>query len=278
MKNAACPVKPAKLPQPRQVRVNGVLISADAISHEMQNHPARRPLDCWKAAARALVLRELLLQEAHRSGIEADQLTDEAGRMETPDEARMRCLIESEVVTPEPRDEECRRYYDSNRRRFRTPALYHVCHILIAADRSEEARQRAQEKAHAVLQTLAQMPEGFAAMARQHSACPSRETGGNLGQIGPGQTVAEFESALETMIEGAIHPKAIETRYGFHIVRLDRRIEGRQLPYDIAKDRIAEYLADRVQHKALGQYVALLAGKASIEGVEFESAATPLVQ
>ena len=45
--------------------------SRSAIARETQNHPAAKPIDAWLAAARALVVRELLLQEARRLGIEA---------------------------------------------------------------------------------------------------------------------------------------------------------------------------------------------------------------
>jgi peptidyl-prolyl cis-trans isomerase C len=52
----------ARLP----VTVNGVTIAHDLISREAQNHPSPKPIDAWRAAARALAVRELLLQEARR--------------------------------------------------------------------------------------------------------------------------------------------------------------------------------------------------------------------
>jgi len=59
----------AALPKPRTVSVNGTVIPRDVIAREMQNHPASKPLEAWQAAARALVVRELLLCEARRLGI-----------------------------------------------------------------------------------------------------------------------------------------------------------------------------------------------------------------
>ena len=47
------------------VTVNGVAISRKAIAAEVQNFPARNPGDGWRTATRALVIRELLLQEAN---------------------------------------------------------------------------------------------------------------------------------------------------------------------------------------------------------------------
>ena len=53
--------------KPVTVSVNGVSIARDAIVREMQHHPAPKPIAAWQQAARALVIRELLLQEARRA-------------------------------------------------------------------------------------------------------------------------------------------------------------------------------------------------------------------
>ncbi len=126
------------------------------------------------------------------------------------------------------------------------------------------ARAAARGSATALLGELRQRPQSFAAAAALHSACPSSQQGGNLGQIGPGQTVAEFEAALRRMVPGLVHEEPVETRYGFHVVRLDRRI--------------AEYLDEAVHRRALQQYVSILAGRAQVTGVDLGAANGPLVQ
>ena len=80
------------LPKPKTISVNGAVIAREIIAREVQNHPAEKPILAWQAAARALVVRELLLQEAKRLGIEAEPLRDPEGRFETPEEAAMRAL------------------------------------------------------------------------------------------------------------------------------------------------------------------------------------------
>ena len=65
-----------------EVRVNGVEIEPEAIAQEIQHHPAEDAETAWREAARALAIRELLLQEARRLGIEAESEADEAGRIE----------------------------------------------------------------------------------------------------------------------------------------------------------------------------------------------------
>ncbi|MGX1347521.1 peptidyl-prolyl cis-trans isomerase C [Bradyrhizobium elkanii] len=266
------------LPKPKTISVNGTVIPREAIAREVQNHPAEKPILAWQAAARALVVRELLLQEARRLEISAEPLRDAEGRSETPEEAAMRALIEREVVTPEPDDASCLRYYEQNQRRFRSGDLYEAAHILIATPRNDAAaRSGARETAEKVLSSVLEDPALFDQLARTRSDCrTSAENGGSLGQLTRGQTIEEFEVALARMDEGEL--AIVETRYGFHIVRLDRHAPGQVLPFELARERIADYLAASVQHRSLAQYVAVLAGRAEITGIALAGASSPLLQ
>jgi peptidyl-prolyl cis-trans isomerase C len=259
--------------RPVAVSVNGVSIARDAIVREMQHHPAGKPLAAWQQAARALVIRQLLLQEARRLGVAAAPVSDDAGRRETDEEAMIRALIEREVTVPEPDDATCRRYYGRNNARFRSPDIYETSHILFAglpADRETYAQARAD--ADAVLATLRENPDCFAALARAYSRCPSAAQGGNLGQITTGQTTPEFERALVVLEPGALCNEPVETRYGFHVIRLDRRHEGRTLPYEAVAGRIADYLRESVRRRAAAQYIARLISAARIEGIDIAGA------
>jgi peptidyl-prolyl cis-trans isomerase C len=238
-----------------------------------RNHPASKPLDAMKAASAALVVRELLLQEARRLAIPAEPASDGEGRRETEEEALVRGLIEREVRTPEADEAACRRFHEQNRRRFRTPDLYEARHILLLANQADGPAL-----AQTILARLALEPGEFSALALAHSACPSGRTSGNLGQIGPGQTVPEFEEALTRIGVGTIHPEPVETRYGLHIVALDRRIEGRDLPFELVQGRIAEWMGEKVRRAAIRQYVSILAGKADIQGIDLTASTSPLVQ
>ncbi len=166
-----------------RVSVNGRVISHDTISRETQNHAAQSPAAAWQSAARALVVRELLLQEADRLGVVAAPECDDKGRRETTEEAKIRALIEHEVVTPEPDEESCRRFYDRNRSKFRSPDIYEAAHILFAAARSDQesfARKRA--AAEAVLAVLVREPERFGCAA-EPAERPDREEGLDLPDL-----------------------------------------------------------------------------------------------
>lgn len=280
MNATAAAVRPRRrFTRPVPVTINGVAISSADIARETQHHSSADPDQAWEMATRALAIRELLSQEADRLGIVAQPIADEEGRLETEQEARYRQLVEQELVVPSADEQACRRYYERNIRRFRTPDLCEAAHILLAAAPGDQAaRAQARETAGALIGALRVRPEDFAVMAGQHSACPSATQGGNLGQLSPGQTVPEFDAALRTMLPGTIHAEPVESRYGFHVVRLDRRIEGRELPFEMVRARIAEYLDESVRRRALQQYVSVLAGRAVVTGVDLAPAAGPLVQ
>jgi len=259
--------------KPVSVTVNGVAIARDAIQREMQHHPAGKPITAWQQAARALVVRELLLQRAKCLGMRPEPISDDEGRRETDDEAVMRSVVDREVIVPEPDDETCRRYFERHSARFRSPDIYEVSHILFAAlpeDRGTYAQVRAD--AAAVLATIQKNPESFAALAKAYSQCPSAAQGGNLGQITKGQTTPEFERALLGLMPGELCAEPVPTRYGFHIIRLERKHQGRTLPYEAVAERIADYLRQSVRRRADAQYIARLVSAAHIEGVELTSA------
>ncbi len=271
--DAGCTVKPVIAAKPRTISVNGVEISRAAIARETQNHPASKPIEAWQAAARALVVRELLLQEARRIALEPQPICDEDGRRETEEEALVRGLIACEIVTPKADNATCRRYYEQNRRRFTSPTLHEVSHILLPHDGPD-----LELTAATILTALRGDPAAFEALARLHSVCPSKDTGGNLGQIGPDQTVPEFEAALPELPVGVVAPAPVRTRFGLHVVKVERRIDGRELPFEMVHERIAAWLDEKVRRTAIQQYISILAGKANIVGIEIAASPSPLVQ
>ena len=259
--------------KPVTVSVNGVAIPRDAIVREMQHHPATKPIAAWQQAANALVVRELLLQRAEQLGLSPAPIADADGRRETDDEALIRGVVEHEVTVPEPDDATCRRYYAQNRARFRAADIYEASHILFAALPSDrEAYAQARADAAAVLATLQENPESFAALAQAYSRCPSAAQGGNLGQLTKGQTTPDFERALLALAPGELCPEPVETRYGVHIIQLGRKHEGRELPYEAVAERIADYLRESVRRRANAQYIARLVSAAQITGLALEGA------
>lgn len=88
----------------------------------------------------------------------------------------------------------------------------------------------------------------------------------------------EFESVLFESKATGVLTRLVNTRYGFHIVLVHRRIEGREVPFELARARIAGYVSERVRRKALRQYVRVLAAQADIQGIDLDGADSPLLQ
>lgn len=270
---------PAPGDPPRAIRINGVEIAEAAIAQEAQHHPAPAPEDARDAAISALAVRELLLQQAERLEIEADPQILENGGRETEEDARVRVLLEREVAVPEPTVPECRRFYDINKERFRSPDIFEASHILFSANPADEAAYTAaREAAVNVIEQLQADAGQFEALAKSLSACPSSAQGGNLGQVTRGQTVPEFETFLFSLEVGQLCPVPVPTDFGVHVLRLNRKTEGVQVPFKAVQEKIADYLSDAAFHRAVHQYVAILAGQAEIEGVDLTRAESPLVQ
>ncbi len=227
-------------------------------------------LASWPSVEVAAV-RELLRQRAVTRGF----LGSKAGDEETGNAIER--LLAEEVMVPVPTEMECRRYYETHRKEFLSGELVHARHILFQVTPGVDVAQL-RARAERTLATLLQEPDRFGAVANELSNCPSGRNGGNLGQIGRGDAVPEFEQALFRLGSEGILREVVRTRYGFHLVAVDRRIPGDLLPFEAVRGQIAERLKAAVQERALRQYVSVLAGQAEIVGVELQGAQTPLVQ
>ncbi|WP_049723444.1 peptidylprolyl isomerase [Gilvimarinus polysaccharolyticus] len=254
------------------ITVNDVVIDENTISQEVQYHRADSKREAMCKAAESLVIAELFRQRAKALGI---TVTDDS--LESSDEGFIEALIEREVATPEATEEDCKTYFSANPERFLTSPLLEVKHILLAVNKDDDAgRAETKTRADALLEMLKGGAD-FTTLARRESACPSKETGGSLGQISRGQTVAEFERQVFVADLGLM-PRPVETRYGFHLVYIERKIAGEAMPYESVKDKIVEYLTEKVQRKAVAQYIQVLIAEADIKGYDFDVSGSPLLQ
>ncbi len=97
------------------VIVNGEKISAANIAAEAQMHnaPAGKPGLAWRAAARALVVRKLLIEAALRSDTDATPIQLDDSRFESAEEALIRAYLESEIDPPPVTEAHCRAVYEA---------------------------------------------------------------------------------------------------------------------------------------------------------------------
>jgi peptidyl-prolyl cis-trans isomerase C len=257
-----------------EVRVNGVEITPEAIAQEIQHHPAPDAETAWIEAARALAVRELLLQEAHRLNIAAEPDNDEAGRTEADDDALVRTLLEEEVQPARAGETECLRYYEANRARFRTPDLFEASHILIEPEEDSAAGWAAAEaRALTIAAEVGDDPAAFAAAARAFSGCASAQQDGSLGQIRRGELVGPVQAGIEALADGTTARAPVRSRFGWHVLRLQRRIPGHILPFEAVRPRIADMLEARSWSVEAARYVAALAARGEVEGIRIAEGA-----
>ncbi len=252
------------------ITVNGVVISDRAINIESAHYEGGDIPERHEQAAIALTVRELLRQRAQALGLAGSE-------DDTAVDAAIDALIEDEVAIPEAGESDCREYYRKNQERFRDPPRVVARHILLAALPDDFERRDQQRATAEALIAECQNGMPFEALAHAHSDCPSRDQGGELGEIAPGATAPEFERALWRLPVG-LASRPVETRYGWHVVEVIRREEGRLSPYGEVRERVAAYLNERARRRAFSQYIRVLAADAEIEGIELEAADSPLLQ
>jgi peptidyl-prolyl cis-trans isomerase C len=199
-------------------------------------------------------LRTALLQRARELGV----LTESATPSDDEIDGLLDVLLAREARVPAPTSEECRRYYDANPSRFTAGEIVEASHILVAVTAGcdvEALRRQAETLLHPVRADASR----FAETAARFSNCPSGAQGGNLGQLQRGETVPEFEKALFGTEDTGVLPRLVNTRHGFHIVHIERRLPGRRIAFEAALAKIADYLSERVRAKAIEQYIRMLA-------------------
>ncbi|GJL85400.1 MAG: peptidyl-prolyl cis-trans isomerase [Micavibrio sp.] len=255
------------------ITVNGVKITPEQINAEVQYYPAESLFSAKYEAMQALVVRELLIQRAAGLG-----LCDHDEAVKSPDDI-LEALFEKEIDVPQADKETCKRFYDNNRDRFFTSPLFEAAHILYPALPGDDAaRTGALEKAQTALERITKKPEHFETIAKTESACSSAKLGGHLGQVTKGQTTPAFEAALLDMQEGDISSVPLASEFGYHVIKVHKRLEGKQLPFEAVQEWIADYLQRQSWQRAFSQYVQILAGEAEVSGFQLKQADTPLVQ
>jgi peptidyl-prolyl cis-trans isomerase C len=255
------------------IYVDGVHIEESAIAAEAQNHAASSGPEARAMAARALVIRHLLLRRAGELSLQPQPLTDGQNREETADEALIRQVLAAEAPGAEPSDAECRRVYEGSPRRFSAPELFEASHILIEAEAADAAAwAAAHQRALGLIEQLYAGAD-FSTLARLHSACPTAAEGGALGQLTRGDLAREFERFVLDLKPGSVAPSPLRTRHGWHVVRLDRLAPERLAPFEAVVDDIRAALRARSAVAASARYVGALASSANIEGLALLSGA-----
>ncbi len=176
-------------------------------------------------------------------------------------------------------DADVKKYYEDNKQKFLRPESYRSHHILAAIfppellkstpvaelqNRKEELTRKAEAKIDEIVKELKE-GANFEELAKKKSDDEaSRESGGDLDVIYKGVFDPSFDEAVSKLNPGEISGK-VETRFGFHVIKLIEKHPSEQTPFDELEKPIQKYLFMEEAKKLVEIYIEDLKKQAKIE-------------
>jgi len=241
-----------------------------------------------------LIEREVLYQESQKAGIKIDEqkvndqmagikkrfpneeefkkalasmgLTEEEVRTQIQRGLSIRGLIDQKVANKiVVTDEETKAYYDGNPQFFKQPEQIKASHILIKVEPTADdaTKAAARKKIEDIRKKLTDGGD-FAELAKEYSEGPSAPKGGDLGYFRRGQMVKAFDDTAFSMKINEVSG-LVETRFGYHLIKVYDKKPEQTLAYAEVKDKIAQRLKQEKIEKGATAYVENLKKDAKIE-------------
>lgn len=225
---------------------------------------------------------ELLRQAAQREGLlAADDTATIDGVISEAAAQAIEDLLDDRLDIPEPSEEASQRHYAAHQSSFTPGEKVHARHILFAVTPGVDVvalRKRAEAALLDVRCHDGKRSEAFAKTASELSNCPSGARGGDLGWLTSNDCAPELAKEIFGHAEVGVLPRLVHSRFGLHVVEVLQREPGVVQSFETVRGAVAMSLRQKTYVTALRQYLRLLAGQASVEGVELEAADTPLLQ
>ena len=199
-----------------------------------------------------MVSFELVYLDAKASGLENDEnylMQLEMAKKEILIQTAISKLMSEATVT----DSEVEDYYKANEQMFMDQPTVNAKHILV--DTIEKAGE---------VKTEILNGKTFEAAALEYSSCPSNAQGGSLGAFSRGQMVPEFEDAAFNLEIGLVS-EPVKTQFGYHLIKVEDKTEGRTKPFAEVKDMIKTKLLQERQAYRYTQFVNELKEKNKVE-------------
>ncbi len=165
------------------------------------------------------------------------------------------------IVNPVVPDDEIRGYYEKNKVGFRRKETIKVSHILIIVkdDSKPEEKEQLLAKTEKIREEILKGKD-FTEMAKEYSG----DRKADLGYISRGYMPSEFDEAAFSLETGKLSD-VVQSKHGFHIIKvLDRKAEG-IVPYEEVKDFIGKYLQEGLARQKRASNIKELKSNAEIE-------------
>ena len=203
-----------------------------------QNAPAYDSPKGRAVILEQLIDRKLILLDAKRNLFERDaEFKEELARVK--DELLYNYAIQKAVSGTRVTDDEIKSFYDEHRDDLVSRESIDVSHILVEDE----------EKCADIKRQIEEGLISFEDAASKYSSCPSRESGGSLGEAARGQFVPEFEDAAFSAEPGVI-VGPVKTQFGYHLIRVNSKTPAQNMKFEDVKDQLRVSIMRDKQQKA----------------------------
>jgi peptidyl-prolyl cis-trans isomerase C len=191
--------------------------------------------------------QDLSNQEAYEQALKQNNITEEELRDDIRENLPVQKVQEKVAGNAEPTDGEIKKFYEQNKEaQFTTPEQRCVRHILFNKDQKQKAED-----------VKKQLENGadFAKLAKKYSQDPgSAAKGGDLGCLGKGQTVPDFEKAAFGAKQGEI-VGPVKTQFGYHVLEVTDVKPKQTRPLSAVKSQIRSQLSTQKQSDVFNKWL-----------------------
>jgi peptidyl-prolyl cis-trans isomerase C len=222
-------------------RENGITVTEGEVNREIETIKDQIAQQA-QAQGQDLGREEAFEQALQQAGITEAELRDQI-RENLP----IRKVQERVAGDAEPSQEEVQTFYEENKAlQFTTPEQRCARHILFNKDQKQKAEE---------VKSQLQNGADFAKLAKEYSQDPqSAQNGGDLGCLGRGETVENFEKAVFSAEEGEILGP-VETEFGYHLIEVTQINAKRTQPLEEVEPQIREQLSSEKQAQEFNTWI-----------------------
>ena len=246
--NLAWAAEPVLVQGP-QVRITARDVQSDSLRmpEEMRGSVLSRPKTVSQIATN-LYVRRVLANKAQAVGLESDPSVAtalEIARDKILSDALLAKIDKESEPSGTVAEGQARNIYKAKPERFQAPEQVQVRHILIAGTGTVVRAQ-----AEKVLEEL-KAGANFEQLAKERSADPgSASKGGDLGLFARGRMVPEFDEAAFALKQPGDISGIVETKFGFHILKLDARRPAGIRTYEEVREELIKEVRAKLQQDA----------------------------
>ncbi|MDX2427552.1 MAG: peptidylprolyl isomerase [Xanthomonadales bacterium] len=216
-------------------------------------------------------VRTILANILLTSQLAADARDEEFGQADSQIELRMKMAAETEFanawlehkVNSAPDADYvsmAREYYLLNPKDFEVGPRVDVTHLLVS--NKERTTEEAKLLAESYLEKINADPSDFDELVKLYSEDPSvLSNGGRFTEVKIGTMVKPFETAAFSLENTGDFSELVKTRYGYHIIRLDKTHPSYILPYEEVAKRIEQAQAKEHRERVRMDYLTALASE-----------------